>query len=155
MRGGLKVVAFDVSLEAVAKARKAAPTAAITVQSVEEPFPLEGTGIGAVVASLSLHYFSWQQTLSLFARVHATLKPGGLFLCRLNSTEDRNYGSVGHPEIEPGLYLVNGQPKRFFSQADVNAAFSSGWRVVSCEHASTQKYGLPKYMWEVAAERDA
>jgi SAM-dependent methyltransferase len=155
LRGGFEVVAFDLSPEAVAAARQVAPAARITVQSVEAPFPLEGTGIGAVIASLSLHYFSWSQTLRLLARIRATLKPGGLLLCRLNSTEDRNYGSVGNPEIEPGLYLVGGNPKRFFSDSDISALFSTGWRVVSREQTSSQKYGPTKYMWEVAAVSDA
>jgi SAM-dependent methyltransferase len=155
LRSGLQVVAFDLSPEAVAAARQAAPGAEITVQSVEQPFPLEGAGIGAVIASLSLHYFSWTNTLSLVGRVRATLKPGGILLCRLNSTEDTNYGSVGHREIEPGLFLVNGHPKRFFSESDIDALFKSGWKVLGREHKSSSKYGLPKYMWEVAAARDA
>jgi SAM-dependent methyltransferase len=155
LRSGLQVVAFDLSLEAVAAAKQVAPSAEITAQSVEQHFPLEGTGIGAVIASLSLHYFTWTQTLSLAARIRATLKPGGIFLCRLNSTEDKNYGSVGHQEIEPGLYLVNGHPKRFFSESAIDALFKTGWKVISCEHKSSSKYELPKYMWEVAAARDA
>jgi SAM-dependent methyltransferase len=155
LRSGLQVVAFDLSPGAVAAAKEAAPGAEITVQSVAQPFPLEGTGIGVVIASLSLHYFSWAETLSLVARVRETLKPGGVFLCRLNSTEDKNYGSVGHPEIESGLYLVNGHPKRFFSESDIDTLFENSWKVVSREHKSSSKYGLPKYMWEVVAERDA
>jgi SAM-dependent methyltransferase len=154
MRNGLHVVAFDLSPEAVQAAKRAAPSASITVQSVTDPFPLEGTGLGAVIASLSLHYFTWAQTISMAARIHSTLKPGGLFLCRLNSSEDKNFGSIGNPEIEPGLYLVNGQPKRFFSKADVEKMFFQGWKQLSCEQTSSRKYGLQKHMWEVAVRRD-
>ena len=155
IQAGCRVVAFDLSPEAVSEARRAAPAATITVQSVEQPFPLEGAGIGVVVASLSLHYFSWAQTLSVVARIQSTLRPGGLFLCRLNSTQDKNYGAVGHPEVEPGLYMVGGQAKRFFAEADVASLFHVGWRVLSCQHVESLKYGAPKYLWEVAAERDA
>ena len=145
---GLKVVAFDLSPEEVAKARVAAPEASISVQNVLEPFPLEGAGIGAIVASLSLHYFTWQETVSLISRIHGSLRPGGLLLARFNSTEDINYGAVGHPEIEPGLFLVEGQAKRFFSQANVHALFGIGWHVRSLEHAVTHKYKYPKSLWE-------
>jgi len=79
---GLEVVAFDLSPEAVSEARNAAPAAIITVQSVEQPFPLEGSGIGVVIASLSLHYFSWGQTQRVLARIRTTLKRDGLLLCR-------------------------------------------------------------------------
>jgi SAM-dependent methyltransferase len=146
---GLKVVAFDLAPEEVAKAQVAAPEASITVQSVLEPFPLEGSGIGAVVASLSLHYFTWQETVSLVSRIHRTLRPGGLLLARFNSTEDTNFGAIGHPEVEPGLHLVNGQAKRFFSQADVNALFGLGWQVRNLEHRVTHKYKFPKSLWEL------
>lgn len=149
VRYGLKVVAFDLSPEEVSRAQGAAPEASITVQSVLEPFPLEGSGIGAVVASLSLHYFTWQETISLVSRIHGTLRPGGLLLARLNSTEDTNYGAIGHPEIEPGLFLVHGQAKRFFSQADVTAIFGQGWKMRSLEHQVTNKYSFPKSLWEL------
>jgi len=146
---GLKVVAFDLSHEQVAKARLAAPGASISVQSVLEPFPLEGAGIGAVVASLSLHYFTWQETASLVERVRRTLKPGGILLARFNSTEDVNYGAVGHQEIEPGLFLVEGQKKRFFSRDSINRLFGPAWQIQSMQHMVTHKYQSPKSLWEV------
>jgi SAM-dependent methyltransferase len=96
---GLEVVAFDLSPENVAKAKTIAPGATISAQDVLEPFPLEGSGIGVVIASLSLHYFTWDETLSLVDRMHRTLRPAGLFLARLNSTEDVHNGSVGHPKF--------------------------------------------------------
>lgn len=148
---GLEVVAFDLSHQQAAKARAAAPDASISVQNVLDPFPLEGTGIGAVVASLSLHYFTWEVTQSLVRRIHGTLRPGGLFLGRFNSTEDSNYGATGNPEVEPGLSLVEDQTKRFFSQASVKSLFGQGWRVRSMEHMVIHKYQLPKAIWEVAA----
>jgi len=152
---GLKVVAFDLSDEKVEKARLRVPGAEIHRRSVLEQFPLEGSGIPVVIASLSLHYFAWQQTLSVFDRMRNTLAPAGLLLCRLNSTEDRNFGAAGHPEIEPHYYAVNGEPKRFFDRADVDALFARGWQVLSIEHGYTGKYGAMKAFWEVAAERAA
>jgi SAM-dependent methyltransferase len=152
LSAGLEVVAFDLSPENVAKAKAIAPGATISAQDVLGPFPLEGLGIGVVIASLSLHYFTWDETLSLMGRIHRTLRPSGLFLVRLNSTEDIHYGSVGHPEIEPGLFMVDGSPKRFFSAVDVNNLFGAGWRVTSIQHMESDKYGQPKFLWEVAVE---
>lgn len=153
VQAGLRVVAFDISEDEVRKARLRAPAAEIHCQSVLDRFPLEGTGVPVVIASLSLHYFPWHQTLQVFERLRLSLAPGGLLLCRVNSTEDHNFGATGHPEIERHLYLVNGQPKRFFDREDVEALFLRGWRLLSLEHQQTGKYGPPKAFWEAAVER--
>ena len=153
---GFKVTAFDLSEKEVAKARVAAPAASISTQSVLDKFPLEGSGIGVVIASLSLHYFAWQETVSLISRIHSTLRPGGLLLARFNSSEDINFGATGHRSIEPGLFFVNGQPKRFFTEENINTLFGGdGWDLKNVEHFVTYKYILPKALWEVAVERAA
>jgi SAM-dependent methyltransferase len=112
---GCRVIAVDKSESALAEARVRAPSAEFYCQDLRAPFPVGSGGASIVVASLSLHYFSWQDTVELVERVRDVLVPGGLLLCRLNSTNDRNYGSIGHPEIERNYYLVAGRAKRFFS----------------------------------------
>ena len=109
--------------------------------------------VGLVVASLSLHYFPWAETQAIVTRIHAALRPGGLLLCRLNSTEDRNFGATGHPEIEPHYYLVDGEPKRFFDRPAVVALFAEGWKQLSLEHFVTRKYVRSKALWEAVLER--
>jgi SAM-dependent methyltransferase len=151
---GLPVVAFDLSPEAVAAARARVPQATITCQDVRDPFPLASGAAGAVLASLSLHYFPWNETLALAARIHDVLRPGGLLLCRLNSTEDTHFGARGHRAIEEHFYDVNGAPKRFFDAAAIDHLFATGWQRLSTRHAVTGKYGLPKSLWEVALLRD-
>ena len=152
---GASVVAFDQSPQAVAKARERAPKADITCQDVRDPFPSLGLRVGVVIASLSLHYFSWSETQSLFARVHDQLRRGGLFLCRLNSTNDHNHGASGHPKIEPNYFLVDGLPKRFFDRASIDQLLAHGWRILSIQELATNKYARPKVLWELAVERDA
>jgi SAM-dependent methyltransferase len=150
---GLTVIAFDLSPEAVAAARARVPQATIGCQDVRDPFPLGPGAAGAVVASLSLHYFAWDETMALAERIHAVLRPGGLLLCRLNSTEDTHFGARGHPPIEDNYYDVNGEPKRFFDGAAIDRLFATGWQRLSTRHAVTGKYGLPKSLWEVVLLR--
>jgi SAM-dependent methyltransferase len=150
---GLRVVAFDLSPGAVAAAQARVPGARITCQDVRDPFPLGPGAAGAVVASLSLHYFAWGETLALARRIHAVLRPGGLLLCRLNSTEDTHFGAHGHRAIEDNFFDVNGEPKRFFDAAAIDRLFATGWRRLSTRHAVSGKYGLPKSLWEVALLR--
>jgi SAM-dependent methyltransferase len=152
---GLEVVAFDLSDDAVQRAKRRAPMAHIERCDIRDPFPQEASDVRVVVASLSLHYFPWSETLEIASRIRRVLMPDGLLLCRLNSTEDKNFGAEGHPEIEPNFYLVDGSPKRFFTEDAVREMSSDGWSLVSLEHFTTRKYLRSKALWEAGARRDA
>lgn len=148
-----RVVAFDLSPECVRTAQARVPAATIICRDVREPFPLAASGV--VVASLSLHYFGWEETSALFARIRTLLGERGILLCRLNSTEDRNFGACGHPAIEENYYRVDGQAKRFFDRPAIDALFADGWRQLSCQHFTTRKYLRSKALWEIVVEKDA
>ncbi|MDO9359816.1 MAG: class I SAM-dependent methyltransferase [Polaromonas sp.] len=152
---GLKVTAFDLSAASVAVARARVPSASFERRDIRDPFPLADHQAGLVVASLSLHYFGWEETVAIVQRIHRALQPGGLLLCRLNSTEDHHFGASGHQEIEPNFFLVNGEPKRFFDEAAVKLLFANGWRCLSLEHRVTRKYIKSKAVWEVVLVREA
>jgi SAM-dependent methyltransferase len=149
---GIRVIAIDQSEAALVEARVRAPVAEFHCQDMKAPFPIGSGGASIVVASLSLHYFRWDETVELAGRLRDTLVPGGLLLCRLNSINDRNYGSMGHPQIERNYYLVSGRPKRFFSHDDVANLFASGWRVRTLVEEVIHRYGMPKVVWQVVAE---
>lgn len=153
VQAGFKVVGIDLDPQAVARAQQAAPTARLSCQDLRAPFPLAAGQAGAVVASLSLHYFPWTETLALFERVRTMLPPGGGLLCRLNSTRDHHFGASGHPVIEPDYYSVDGQPKRFFDEAAARAVVAQGWQLHALAEKSTAKYGAEKWLWELAAVR--
>jgi SAM-dependent methyltransferase len=152
---GLRVVAFDLSAVAAGIAKVRVPSATVERRDIRDPLPQQARELGVVVASLSLHYFSWLETLAIAQRLRAALRPGGILLCRLNSTEDENFGAHGHPEIEPNFFMVNGGPKRFFDESSVRGLFTTGWRLLSLEHFTTRKYLQPKSLWEAVVERDA
>ncbi len=83
----------------------------------------------------------------------ACLRLGGLLLCRLNSTEDRNFGAGSGTPIEENFYLANGQHKRFFDRAAIEHLFVQGWRPLSMEHMTSRKYLKQKAMWELVLEK--
>ncbi len=152
LAAGYPVVALDLSAEAIEQARRRAPGAEFHCQDLRQPFPVTAGGTRVIVASLSLHYFAWDETLTLARRIHATLPVGGLLLCRLNSTQDHHHGASGHPALEPHYHAVHGQPKRFFDQADVQALFSKGWRTLALEEKVIHRYPQPKVVWEAVLE---
>lgn len=143
------MVALDLAPHVIAQAKLNVPAASFFCQNLLQPFPETPTVIGAVVASLSLHYFSWPETCNLVARINATLAVDGVLLCRLNSTNDGHYGAVGHPEIEENFYMVDGEPKRFFDRAAVTRLFDAPWEILSCEEQCIDRYQHPKTVWEI------
>jgi len=155
IEAGFRVVAVDLSPRAVECARHAAPQAEFHIGDIRAPFPVAAGEVGVIIASLSLHYFAWVETLALVERIRTTLRPSGALLCRLNSTKDHNYGATGYPRIEDNFYLVQGEPKRFFDQTSIAAVFATGWRKLSIAERVIERYSHPKVIWEVIVERDA
>ncbi len=153
-QAGHDVIALDLSAECVAQARRKVPSARVCHQDVRAPFPAMPGGTAVVIASLSLHYFEWPETVALIEKIRRTLAHPGLFLCRLNSTNDHHFGASGHPLISENYYRVNGEPKRFFDRDSVIKLFNSGWRVLSIDEQITDKYAQPKALWEIVLETD-
>jgi SAM-dependent methyltransferase len=150
---GLKVYAFDLSRVAAGIAKVRVPSAVVECRDTRDPLPDQARGLGVIIASLSLHYFTCSETRVIVQRIRSTLRPGGILLCRLNSTQDHNFGASGHPELEPNFFSVKGEPKRFFDEASIESLFSEGWNKLSLEHFFTSKYIKPKALWEVVLER--
>ncbi len=146
---GVRVVGLDRSKDAIDLARGAVPDAEFHVADIRDSFPLERARV--VIASLSLHYFEWAETVEIVERIRTVLEDGGLLICRLNSTRDDNYGASGYPRIEDHFYDVRGRPKRFFDDADVVRLFA-GWKTLLREERTVERYERPKVVWEVAVE---
>ena len=152
---GCHVVGIDLCAQAIASARARVPSCEFHCQDIRAAFPSTAMSVGVVVASLSLHYFTWDETRAVVARIHQALRPGGVLLCRLNSTNDHHHGASGHPEIAADYYLVNGEPKRFFSRAAVLDLFSAGWRMRTLDEKIIHRYEHPKSVWQAVVERTA
>ena len=153
--GGCAVIAIDSSAASIERARAVAPAAEFRCQDLRAPWPASVVRIDAVVASLSLHYFTWAETVAIVARIATALRTGGLLLCRLNSTNDVHYGARGHPAIERNYFSVDGQPKRFFDRAAIDALFGAGWNLRDVEERTVMRYTYPKVLWEIVATKVA
>lgn len=153
---GFLVVAGDISLPALQACANAAPAAQLLQLDLRQPLPFADASFGAVVASLCLHYFDWATTGRAVAEVRRCLRPGGLLLCRLNSTRDVLHGAGVGEEVEPHYWRVHGtysECKRFFDRADLQRLFATGWELVSCEELVNHRYVQPKVAWEVVLRR--
>ncbi|MFT4506009.1 class I SAM-dependent methyltransferase [Caballeronia sp. 15711] len=130
-KSGSTLDRLDLSPAAVEATKIRVPSASIERRDVRDPRPEDAVELGVALASRSLHYFAWEETVSIVDRVRLALRPGGVLLCCLNSTEDRNFGAAGFEEIEPNYFLVNGQPKRFFDESAVSLLFVDGWNPIA------------------------
>ena len=117
--------------------------------------PFRDNQFEVILASLTLHYFSWCRTQKILAELSRVLIEGGKLICRLNSAEDVNFGAKGYQEIEPGFYNVDGSSKRFFSKTDIVDLFSPDWQLSDLEHNSIDRYQTPKKVWEFVATNAA
>jgi SAM-dependent methyltransferase len=147
----LRIVALDHSPAALAKARRAVPGATFIEGDLREPLPIAPDDIGAIVASLSLHYFDSRTTRLIIERLHACLTLGRPLVCRVNSIRDVHHGATGHPSIEPGFFRVGEETKRFFDHADLLALFADGWHLTALEEQTIDRYEHPKVVWELVA----
>ncbi|MEM7116622.1 MAG: class I SAM-dependent methyltransferase [Chloroflexota bacterium] len=155
VENGIDVFAVDLSAKRIAQAQELVPKAHFYCQDIRDAFPQQENGFNVVLASLSLHYFAWEETAVIVSRIHQVLQPHGILLCRLNSTKDTNYGAVGYPEIDTNFYLVRGRQKRFFDEAAVQRLFQAGWKQRSLEEMTIGRFGRPKVVWEVVLEKEA
>ena len=115
--------------------------------------PFEAGTFDLVVASLCLHYFTFENTRNIVAEISRVMKPASILICRVNSYKDTNFGSVGYPEIEPGLYNVNGEQKRFFKEKDIHTLWAHSYKLSDILHKRIDRYNNPKYVYEFNATK--
>lgn len=150
---GFEVIAADFSPAALRMARYQGPQAQILQVDLRQGLPLPTGRFGGVVANLSLHYFRWSETERVVAEVRRCLRPGGYLFARVNSTNDRHYGAVGHQSIEANLYLVKGMLKRFFDRPAIEHLFGRGWITHGLVEKVIHCYHKPKVVWELVVQK--
>jgi SAM-dependent methyltransferase len=148
---GFSVIATDLSDDALELTRRRAPDANLQKVDLTRGLPFPDSAFRVIVASLSLHYFPWPQTVEIVDDVRRCLKPGGHLLARFNSTRDPHYYVAEKHEVEDNFYLVGGMPKRLFDTKCVDALFEESWEMMEAEERVTRRFGEEKMVWEVAA----
>lgn len=115
--------------------------------------PFANASIDVIVASLSLHYFTWAVTAQIASELKQCLKTDGVLLARFNSNHDVNFGAATtETPIEPNLYFLGTMTKRFFDEEAVRT-FLQGWDIQFLEENTIHRYEKPKSVWEVMAFR--
>ncbi len=155
-QAGFHVVATDISRDALQACHRAVPSALLLCHDLREPLPFADGVFGVIVASLCLHYFDWNKTREIVAGIHRCLSPGGVLLCRVNSTRDVHHGADGAVVLEPNYFLVEGRyssRKRFFDRAAIDALFGPEWARIAMEEMTVDRYEKPKVVWEAVLRK--
>lgn len=150
---GFEVFAFD--RQPVSGARERAPAAHFFRADLGRPLPLRTGMFDAAIASLSLHYLPWTETLGAVAEVRRVLRPGGVFLFRVNATDDIHHGAGQGVELEPNYFTAApgswAEAKRFFNEASIREATRGLFAIEHLEHRTIHRYEQPKQVWECLA----
>lgn len=150
LKQGYLVCSVDFSEEALNIMKELVPKARSLKVDMTEKLPFYDNEFDAVVADLSLHYFEWKLTKQIISEIIRILKEGGILVARFNSDKDYGFGAGSGKVIEPGLNLIDGRTKRFFSRKNIDELFE-GWEVINLKENITGRYEKSKTYWEFAA----
>ncbi|WP_010494117.1 class I SAM-dependent methyltransferase [Paenibacillus elgii] len=149
---GFSVIACDLSAEALMRVQELVPQVKTEQLDLLQPLPFPDGSAQAVVADLSLHYFSWGDTKRVVADISRVLRPGGQLWCRVNSTKDFEYGAGQGRLIEPNYYERDGKRKRFFDGPQLEQLFQE-WHISFLQEQTMNRYDKPKVVWVMAATK--
>lgn len=150
---GKEVVPCDGSINAVLNMRRNFPEVKDAICfDMLNVFPFANSSIDLMVADLSLHYFTREDTLRILREIRRVLANRGHLLLRVNSMNDINHGAGQGLEIEPHLYMTeDGRYKRFFDSKDVYDIFNV-FDIKYIREETMKRYKLEKKTFVVDAK---
>lgn len=151
---GITVTAIDVSAEALARSQVRNPKVPHALLDVRSIASLGEENRDLVVASLSLHYFSREETHAVFRSIWRILRDGGLFAFRVNAWDDRHFGA---PEMFVEWQLVShqGAQKQFFTEAMIRELVDGRYTILDQAKTVTHRYGHAKSCFRLLCRKDA
>ena len=151
LAAGCNVIAADISTANLAECTESVHGAKFLQLDNGQPLPFADHSLSVIVASLTLHYFTWTVTMQIASELRRCLKPDGVLLARFNSTHDYNFGALPTTtEIEPNFHQVGTSTKRFFDESSVRT-FLQDWDTQFLKENIIHRYENPKSVWEVMA----
>lgn len=144
---GYNVIACDFSPVAIEFINKTNPLIDTMCFDMISEFPNNIKNGDVVLASLSTHYFSLNDTINLYGNIRNILNLTGYFIFRVNSKkelEDRDKPYI-KSMIEKDYYLLNdGSIKRYFD-IDSISTLLEGFTIIKINEDSSEYHGKKKY----------
>lgn len=146
---GYDVISLDFSSFALNELKEKNQNAKIIEHDLLKDLPFEKESVDLVIADLSLHYFSKEDTLKIINNIDNILKKDGILIARVNSVKELKSEKI-NKKIEDNFYFINGYNKRFFSSRDINFFFNI-FSSLTFEEKQIIKYKKKKYILEIFA----
>lgn len=148
IKHNFNVISCDISSFALQKLKKLYPDATTMKFDVLEGLPFKDNDLDLVNANLSLHYFMMDKTIEIFDDIYRVLKPGGVFIGRMNSDKN-NYANDNCIEVEEKFYYDTKEKRhrRLFNKKQFDI-LTKKWDVVILNEDETVRLGNKKYTWE-------
>jgi SAM-dependent methyltransferase len=83
-----RVISCDLSEVALSRLQSFIPTAETRQFDMRVGLPFDDSSVKIVIADLSLHYFSDEDTFKVLEELNRVLEVGGLLICRVNSIKN-------------------------------------------------------------------
>lgn len=119
---------------------------------LKDGLPFQDNYTKMIISDLSLHYFTWDDTKKILKEIERVLKTDGVLLCRVNSTNDINYGAGKGIKLEENFYDINGNLKRFFNEEQLKDLFKD-WEIQYINETQLNRYHLSKIAWELLVKK--
>ncbi len=145
-KGFTDITVCDFSKEVLEIIKKEVPNLKTLNFDMKDEIPFQDNSINVIIADLSIHYFDTNTTIFLANEIYRVLKKNGIFIARVNSTNDKLYIPNTNQLEENSFY--NGEIyKRFFSEDSIKSFFNK-FSFYSIEEKDAGKYEKPKVLWE-------
>ena len=147
-----EVISCDFSEQALNRLNKIIDNLDTRCFDLRDGLPFEASCAKIVIADLSLHYFTWDETKKILNEISRVLMFNGVLLCRVNSVKDTNYGVGQGIRIEENFYNIDGNLKRFFNETQLRELFEN-WSIEYMKEAQISRYKMSKIAWEVSIKK--
>lgn len=149
---GYQVISCDFSVEALQRLGSFIENPVTKLFDMTKGLPFANESAKIIIADLSLHYFSWQETRNIAADIRRVLQKDGYLLARVNSVRDTNHGAGQGDIIEENFYCIGGRLKRFFNKEQLEELFNK-WIFHYCTETTMHRYKNSKVLWEIAVKK--
>lgn len=149
-----KVIACDISEEVIDYIRKNFNVEDAKAFNMLDRLPFQDNSADLIIADLSLHYFTHDDTFYVLKEIKRVLTNKGYLIFRVNSINDINHKPENKNKIEKNLFLTDdNRLKRFFSKEDVEYFFKD-FDIEYIKEESLAKYRHEKYVYTCLARNN-